>query len=127
MPIREDRLSCFGYSLFFALPLFAGTLLFWLKIVLACISLLFLVVGIFAPQRMQKLLRILNLVFSKVQWLFSQLFLFLFFFVVLTPAAMTMRLFGRNLMSLKVNKHQSSYWSKPAESRSYQQFFKDPF
>lgn len=127
MTKSEVRLSSLGYALFFCLPLVAGISFLWLKLVLLGISFLFLLGGIAAPQSMQKPLRVLNWVFSKVQSVFSQVFLFIFYFIVLAPAALVMRLFGRNLMSLNINKNQSSYWSTPAESRSYQQFFKDPF
>lgn len=127
MKINEQRLACFGYSFFFAMPVLIGVKLSSVNFILMAISLTFLLFGILAPARIQKLIGGLNFIFSKLQGAFSQIFLFIFYYLIITPASFLMRIMGRDLISLKINKSLLSYWKKPIDKRSREQFFKDPF
>lgn len=52
--------------------------------------------------------------------------MFLFYFVVITPYALVMRLFGANLLDLTFKKSADSYWKKkePAQDlKTYEQQF----
>ena len=47
-------------------------------------------------------------------WVNTRILLVLFFFVVITPAAVVMRLFGKDLLSLRLEPGAETYW-KPKE------------
>ena len=124
---NEQRIACLSYAFFFAVPLLfsiQSNFFFWLFFLT---SLLFLLFGILAPVRLQRINKVLNVPFSIFHFFVSQIFLFMFYFFILTPFALTFRLLGRNLVSLKIDKSLASYWKPQEDLRNWKQFFKDPF
>lgn len=125
--VEEQRIACLSYAFFFAVPLLfsiSSNLLFY---VFFLTSLFFLTFGIIAPVRLKKINKILNIPFSFMHFLISQVFLFVFYFFILTPFALVFKILGRNLVSLNIDKSLVSYWKYSDEQRNWQQFFKDPF
>lgn len=57
----------------------------------------------------------------------STILLTLFYFLVVTPIGLAARLFGQDFLSLKLDRHASSYWVKrsaePPKPASYEQQF----
>ncbi len=45
-------------------------------------------------------------------WFMSRLLLTLIFFLVITPIGLIMRLFGKDLLSLRIDRHAQTYWLK---------------
>lgn len=125
--IEEQRLACLSYAFFFAVPLLfsiQSTLIFLLCFIT---SVFFLAFGIVAPVKLQRINQILNVPFSLIHFFVGQVFLFVFYFFILTPFALIFRVLGRNLVSLNIDKSRASYWKFSEESRNWKQFFKDPF
>ncbi|SRR3990167_334432 len=125
--IDEQRIACLSYAFFFAVPLLFSiqSNLFFCFFFLT--SVFFLAFGIIAPVRLQRINKVLNVPFSFMHFFVSQVFLFVFYFFILTPFALIFRVLGRNLVSLNIDKALASYWKSSEEPRNWQQFFKDPF
>lgn len=122
-----ERMACLSYAFFFAVPLLIGIKSNLIFSIFFLIATFFLMFGIFAPMKLQGINRFLNIPLSMIHFLISQLFLFIFYFFILTPAAFIFRFCGRNLISLDIEKERLSYWRPAEESRKWIQFFKDPF
>ncbi len=125
--ITEQRIVCFSYSFFFAMPLIIGIENVVISIILLLTSLFFLLFAIFAPMVLFKVTSKLSLVLSFFHSLVSNVFLFLFFYLLLSPIALILKVFGRKLVILNIEKNKCSYWRAPQESRNWNVFFKDPF
>ncbi len=88
---------------------------------------LFLVAGLFLPT----LLRPIYIGWMKfaflLGWINTRLLLGIFFYLILTPTGLVMRLFGRDPLHRKLDKKAASYWIKraPAEFKRerYEQLF----
>ena len=76
------------------------------------ISLIFLVLGLIKS----KILSPLNRIWFKFGMLLgkiiSPLIMSLIFFLVVTPTGVLMRLLGKDILNLKLNKKSNSYWIK---------------
>ena len=46
-------------------------------------------------------------------WVNTRLLLGIFFYVVITPVGLVLRLLGRDPLTRKIDRSQSSYWTKP--------------
>ena len=125
--IKDERIACFAYAFFFAVPLLFGELKFPIFWCLFLICLVFVLFGIFSPLRLAKINAVLRIPLHWSHVAISQIFLVVFFFFVLSPTALILRLLGRNLLNLKIDNKSQSYWIKDSENRNWQQFFKDPF
>jgi hypothetical protein len=125
--IEEQRIACLSYAFFFAVPLLFSISSNLLFCAFFLTSTFFLAFGIIAPAKLQRVNKALNVPFSLIHFFLSQVFLFVFYFFILTPFALIFRILGRNLVSLNMDKSRASYWKSSEESRNWQQFFKDPF
>ena len=89
-----------------------------IKIWLLYISLVFLVFGLMNS----KLLTPLNFLWSKFGILLGHIFgpivMGFIFFLVVTPIGFLMRIMGRDLLRIKYNKKEKSYWIKRDKSTS---------
>lgn len=125
--VKEQRIACFAYAFFFAIPLLFQELktpIFWC---LFLVCLIFVLFGIFSPLRLTKVNAVLRVPLHLSHVAISQIFLVVLFFFVLSPTALILRLLGRNLLNLKIDNKCRSYWIRDRENRNWQQFFKDPF
>lgn len=125
--VEDQRIACLSYAFFFAVPLLFSISSNLLSCVFFLTSIFFLVFGIIAPVKLQRVNKVLNVPFSLMHFFLSQVFLFVFYFFILTPFALIFRVLGRNLVSLNIDKSLTSYWKASDEPRNWQQFFKDPF
>lgn len=127
MKINDERLTCFGYGFFFAITSLLGAKYPLLKCTLLLVSFSFVFFGVFSPARLNKVNKILNFVFSRVQYAFSNIFLFVIYFFVFTPMAVLIRASGRDLIGREIDLRNTSYWLKHNDERTKKQYFKDPF
>ena len=82
------------------------------------ISLFFLVLGLFNS----KILTPLNKLWFKfglfLGKIISPIIMAVIFFLVVTPIGLLMKLFGKDVLNLKLNKNKSSYWIKKIGPKS---------
>ena len=82
------------------------------------ISFLFLILGLFNS----KILTPLNKLWFKfglfLGKIISPIIMGIIFFVVVTPTGVVMRLLGKDILKLKLNKEKSSYWIKKEGPKS---------
>lgn len=124
---NKIRLEGMAYAILFSFPAFLREAIDLLFYFFTTISVFLILLTIFLPRYQEKVSKLLNIPFSYLHACLSEVFLFIFFFLVFTPFAFIFRITGRDLIKLKLNKKSSSYWSKNEEKRSWKQFFKDPF
>jgi hypothetical protein len=109
------------------LHLWDGTAPGWVEGVLAAVGLLLLVFGLAAPARLAPLNRAwtaLGLLLFKVV---NPLVLGLIYLTTIVPIGLLMRLMGRDLLNLKLDRQAASYWvvrepPGPAPETMTQQF-----
>ncbi len=58
---------------------------------------------------------------------FNLVFLFMTFYCLITPAAFLLRLMGRDVLGMKVNRAQKSYWIKRASRKTMHHNFVSQF
>ena len=117
--------------LFSALGLIAGFFMIWkdhghvwIPFALAGV---FLLTGLAAPKLLAPFHRLWMRFAALLAWFNTRLLLSLFFFLVMTPMGLAMRLFGRDVLHKKTERSAASYWIKrdPAEKskQSYEHLF----
>ena len=76
------------------------------------IGLLFLVTGFVVPSVLRPIYRIWMLLAYFIGGIVSRVILTVLFYVVLTPTALVLRLFGKDILDKKLGKRRESYWVK---------------
>ncbi len=58
-------------------------------------------------------------------WINTRLFLGLFFYLILTPMGLLLRLLGKDLLDEKIDKNAATYWKKrePVDPSRYERLF----
>ena len=82
------------------------------------ISLIFLILGLLNSNFLRPLNKIwfrFGLLLGKVV---SPIIMSIIFFLVVTPIGLLMRLFGKDVLNLKLNKKKSSYWIEKVGPKS---------
>ncbi len=94
----------------------------WLSI----LSLLFLLFAILFPLLLKPLHTFWMGLAFFLGWFVSRILLTILFFMVITPIGLLLRLFGKDLLNLKIEKDKKSYWIrrqyKPSPD-SYEKMF----
>lgn len=124
-------LKQFGLTMAIVLAILATLLFFfgdhaerslWLSI----LSLLFLLVALLFPRSLKPLHTVWMGLAFFLGWFVSRILLTVLYFFILTPIGLLLRLFGKDLLDLKLDPHKDSYWirrdSKPSEDR-YEKMF----
>jgi hypothetical protein len=117
--------------LFAALGVFAGAFMvwkenhnFWIAFGLAGI---FLLTGLLLPRLLGPFYRVWMRFAGLLAWVNTRVLLTVFFFVVLTPIALMMKLFGKDLLNQKFDRSAQSYWVKRTgpgtDKESYEHLF----
>jgi Saxitoxin biosynthesis operon protein SxtJ len=96
----------------------------WLALSSASLAIIFMLVTIFTPSALAPLNKAwfaLSLFLGKIV---SPIVLSIIFFILISPVALTTRLFGRDALFLK-KRHVTSYWinKQPIESDSFKNQF----
>ena len=121
----------FGYT--FALIFLLLGILFFLKGSSLSYFFIFLsLVFYFTALLFSQILNPLNLLWSKLGYLlsiiFSPIVLGIIFFIILTPYALILRLFGRDELDLKKNSNNVSYWINSNKLKKFDiSYFKKQF
>ena len=94
----------------------------WLSI----LSLLFLLFAFLFPRSLKPLHTVWMGLAFFLGWFMSRILLTVLYFFILTPIGLLLRLFGKDLLDLKLDKHKESYWirrdSRPSVDR-YEKMF----
>ena len=112
----------FGYT--FALIFLLLGILFFLKgSSLSYIFIFLSLVFYFTALLFSQILNPLNLLWSKLGYflsiIFSPIVLGIIFFIILTPYALILRLFGRDELDLKKDSNDTSYWINSSKSKKF--------
>jgi multisubunit Na+/H+ antiporter MnhG subunit len=109
-----------------------GTLALWRDkhtLMLACFSIasLFLIFGLALPLALCPVYKGWMWLARVLAWINTRIILTLFFYAVMTPVSLLMKLFGRDALNLKFDRSRETYWHpraeiKPAKER-YQRLF----
>lgn len=71
-----------------------------------------LITAILYPDTLAPLKKILDFVILSISRAISVISLIIAFYLIFTPIAILLRLFGKDLLNKKINKSVSSYWIK---------------
>ena len=122
---NDRQVRNFGLTSLAALPLATAL---WTRgslpavVYAAAVGGLLSAIGIAWPRGLRPLLVAMNLLSVPLALLIHDLVLSLAFFVVVVPAGMVLRLFGRDPLQLKIDRKAASYWQpkkRPRDVRSY--------
>jgi hypothetical protein len=117
--------------LFAALGVFAGAFMVWKENHNSWIAFglagIFLLMGLFLPRLLGPFYRVWMRFAALLAWVNTRVLLTVFFFVVLTPIALMMKLFGKDLLNQKFDRSARSYWVKRTgtgtDRESYEHLF----
>jgi hypothetical protein len=128
MIIPPDR--SFGRTFAFIFCAIAAYFYFFankLILTLLILAIIFLALAQFTP----KILHPLNYIWTLFGFLMSKItnpiFLCLVYFLVITPTGLMLRLFGKDILRLKLNGQEESFWIDKEESRTTQESMKVQF
>lgn len=79
---------------------------------LGIISLFFLLFGIFRPNLLQPIYIFWMKLAFVLSWINTRIILFIIFYLIFVPISLCMRLFGADLLNIKIEKTKLSYWNK---------------
>lgn len=80
--------------------------------ILCSISVLSLISGIFFPKILRPIYKVFLKVTHAIGWFNTKVILGVLYYLLLTPIGLTMKLFGKDILSVKIHKNQESYWIK---------------
>ena len=112
--ILKEELRKFGLTFGFVFGLIGGFLLWRLNenyiyfIVAAIVTSL---LGLTAPALLSYFYKIWMFIARIMSWINTRVILAIIFFLILTPIALLMRLFGKQFIELKWDKSVKSYWN----------------
>lgn len=128
-PIRELRKFSIIMTVFFAL---LGGLFLWRgRSVYGCffvLSLLFAGCGLIRPTVLDPVYKMWMKVSHVIGWFMSRLILLILFYLVMTPTALLLKLFGKQLLDIGFTKNSiDSYWipkqAGESQERDYERQF----
>jgi len=103
----------FGFAMAVPLALIGGLFL-WkedsLGLYLIALAGLFLISGLFFPGLLRPVERVWMKLSERLSVLNTYVILTLFYFLVVTPTALLVRLLGKDLLNLKIKPREQSYW-----------------
>ncbi|MBI4372530.1 MAG: hypothetical protein HY585_02235 [Candidatus Omnitrophica bacterium] len=77
-----------------------------------CLSLSALLLNLFAPQGMSEVYRWAMLAAHGISWVMMRLILGLFFYLMMSPISIAIRILGKDILDQKIDPNASSYWKK---------------
>ncbi|MBU1148308.1 MAG: polyprenol monophosphomannose synthase [Candidatus Omnitrophica bacterium] len=111
----RGELRRFGFNLGLGLNI-VGCIMFYRGkphfIWFSTIGSLVLIAAILCPSTLTFLKKILDRVIFSFGWIVNKVTLIIAFYLIFTPIALLLRLFGRDLLHQKIDKSGSSYWSE---------------
>jgi hypothetical protein len=126
----QKELRKFGITLFIALSILGGLFL-WKKGNISFLffgfSGLFLFVGLSNPNYLRYIYIFWMKLAALMGFIVNHFILYLIYYLIFTPIGLTMRLFGRNPLLLKVDKNKKSYWIKKQNARFLKEKYEKMF
>jgi len=98
-----------GFFLFYKQT---GAAVFW-----GGTGLLFIVLSFSAPVSLKPINKIWMTMAIFLGWVMTRVLLTIFFYIVLTPAGLIVRLFGKDLLDRKADKDKKSYWQNKEKKK----------
>lgn len=77
------------------------------------ISLVFL-----APKYIKPVFVIFTKIGHAIGWVNTRIILMLIYFILITPIALIMRMLGKDPLNIKIDKNETSYWTKHANVKA---------
>ena len=76
------------------------------------VGLIVLCLGLLAPRMLRHVYAVFLKVAHAIGWFNTRVIIILIYYVILTPIALIVRIFGKDLLNRKIEKNISSYWAK---------------
>ena len=113
--LNKDNLKKFGITM--AIVLTAISLLIFIKraylpLPVLIIALLFLAAALFIPASLKGIYIFWMRLAYLLGWINTRLILCVVFYLVFAPIGIIIRLFGKDLLDIKIDKNKGSYWIK---------------
>lgn len=118
-PGKKER----DFGILMAVVLTAIALLFYWRGKSAPLPYLLAIAGFFFaaaviyPLILNPIYRVWMAFSAVIGWVNTRILMLVFFFVVITPIALLMRLFGRDVLKLKFSRKKNTYWVKKKRKR----------
>jgi len=74
--------------------------------------------GIFFPLKLKSVFTVFTKIAHVVGWINTRIILTAVYYVILTPIGLVMRIFGKDILSLKIDKSAESYWITRVKGKS---------
>ena len=74
------------------------------------------------PRILSYIYRAWMLVAEGISWVLLRIILGVFFYLVLSPAGLLMRVFGRDILDEKIDRETLSYWKKKVSQPTQEQY-----
>lgn len=115
LKVSKKNLRKFGILLFFVFAIITGLMLwrsrpYWT--IPAVISLLFLFAGLAIPVLLRGFYRVWMAIGFILGWIMTRLILTVAFFLIFTPIGLLLRIIKKDLLDMKIEKTEKSYWKK---------------
>ncbi len=81
------------------------------------IGLLLIISAIFYPMILKVFYKIWMTFSNVFGWIMTRVILFLFYFIIFTPIAIILRIFGERFLDLNINKECNTYWNDKLKDR----------
>lgn len=81
-----------------------------------------LVITLAAPRVLSYIYRAWMLVAEGISWVLLRVILGVFFYLVLSPVGLLMRVFGRDILDEKIDRETLSYWKKKVSQPTQEQY-----
>tara|TARA_B100001250_G_scaffold398865_1_gene407626 strand:+ start:201 stop:614 length:414 start_codon:yes stop_codon:yes gene_type:complete len=112
---NKKALKSFGNTIGIIFLLVAGFLFFKEKesfIIFIYIAGVFIGSGIIIPIILKPIYLVWMVLAVILGWIMTRIILSLLFYVIITPIGLLLRFFGKDLLGLKIQVAQRSYWNK---------------
>ena len=71
-----------------------------------------LIIGIFIPDILRPVYKVFLKVAHAIGWFNTRVILVIVYYLLVTPIGLIMRLFGKDILNVKIDKKKESYWLK---------------
>lgn len=123
----NKELRKFGFSLGLGLSIL-GCILFYRHkghfIWFTGIGSIAIILAILCPGALRPLKKLLDKLIFIIGWLMAAISLLIVFYLIFTPIAILLKIFGRDLLNQRIDKNTSTYWVKkrqiPFSKESYE-------
>ncbi len=112
---EKNNLRKFGITMGIAFLVISALLIFNHKrniLPFAIISTGFFVISLTFPLKLKPVYFIWMKLAFILGWINTRIILIIIFYLLFTPLGMLMRLFGKDLLELKIERNTSTYWKK---------------